>query len=155
MENYHEDLNKLSIYDINNNSLDIEKCSITEDEYGFINVKFVFKDKSFDTADKDGNPINFLQDATATRREVIAKKAKYGGMVLECSADNVVFNKLEVTFKLWKSGNIRSVTVYEDYDMTAKTIIGNQTQECKFNSNFYYSNDPEELPIGEFEFKKP
>ncbi|MDY5440589.1 MAG: hypothetical protein SPG06_07520 [Eubacteriales bacterium] len=138
---YYTDLNALTIYLVDNNTIDMEKSSVKEVE-GFIDINLVFRN------DK-------LQDATNNRREIIALKATYGGMVSECKAENVKFSELTVTFRLWKSGLMRAMFVTEKYTMRATAVIGEMTQNCNFTTTAYFSHDPEELPMSEFEFKKP
>lgn len=137
IEKYHIDLDAISIYNIDNNTIDVEKSTITEDKNGFIEVKFVFKS-------------DMLEYTTLQRRGVIALKTTYGGLIKNCTADDVNFSHLSVTFKLWKNGYIREMNISEKYVINA---MG--TQNCDFTSTAYFSHDPEELPIGNFEFKKP
>lgn len=137
MAKYCIDLDAVSIYNIDNNTIDVEKSTITEDKNGFIEINFVFKS-------------DMLEYATLQRRGVIALKTMYGGFIKNCTADSVDFSQLTLSFKLWKNGYIRQMNITEKYLINA---MGTQT--CDFSSTAYFSHDPEELPMSEFEFKKP
>lgn len=137
-DNYFVDMTAVDAYTIDETTVDLEKSSVTEDsaDNRFINVKIVFK--------KDA-----LQQATAERRKRIKLKAEYSVAIKEVSS--TTFNELEMTFKLWKSGNLRSLHYIEDYSM--ETSLG--SQKCNFDANVYFSSDKYLLPIKEFEFTKP
>lgn len=136
MEKYFLDLEAVSIYKIDNATIDVEKSKVSEDKNGFIEIKLVFKNET-------------LQEATAQRRGIIALKTRYG-TTFPTTASDVTFEGLSVTFKLWKSGYIRQMDVTENYKIS---VMGGQ--ECSFTSTAYFSHDPEELPMSQFEFRKP
>lgn len=135
LNDYHQDVSQFLPYLLDATTLDEIASTITQDAEGFINLHLVVKQDS-------------LQAATAEKRETIAIKTNYSPITI--TADKVKYSKLVVDIKLWPDNYVRSVTTYEKYVMDSGSTLGIQT--CDLTSNLYYSYDPLELPIKEFEF---
>lgn len=134
LNDFHQDVAVFLPYTLDATTLDESACTMSRDAEGFINLHLVVKTDS-------------LQDATVEKRETIAIKTNYS---IPVTADKVTYQNLVVDIKLWPDNYVRSVTTSEKYIMDSGAAFGIQT--CDLKTNMYYSYDPLELPIKDFEF---
>ena len=88
-----------------------------------------------------------LEKATNTRREVIALKS-HESPKKTATAKDVEFHDLEVHIQVVKTtGYIRFINIHEDYTLT----LDSSKQNCSFDSYFYASHKPSDLPLSLYE----